>query len=406
MKRRKLLQTASLAAAGILTPVGWNSWVAKGMAQTNNRQRLVVIFLRGAVDGLNVVVPHQESDYYAARPTIAVPYPGEKEGVIDLDGFFGLNPALADIVPLWKQNTLAFVHACGSPDETRSHFDAQDYMETGTPGVKATDDGWMNRLFGTMPKDRPTQALNVGNSTPRILQGEMPIASITPGKNSARALPIDRPNIGKAFDLLYSQNDALSKAYQEGREARNVVLAELNEEMMSSARGAKNADIFVDDAIEVAKLMVGNARTQLAFMEIGGWDTHINQQDSLNKSLKSLGQGLATLARELQPIYSNTAIVVMSEFGRTVKENGNRGTDHGHGNVLWLLGGGVRGGQIYGDWQGLSESVLYEERDLPVTTDFREAIATVLQQHMQVSDADLGQIFPGYKLAGNLNLLG
>lgn len=406
MKRRKLLQTASLAAAGMLTPVGWNSWLAKGMAQSQNRQRLVVIFLRGAVDGLNVVVPHQEDDYYAARPTLAVPYPGEKNGVIDLDGFFGLHPALADLVPLWKQNTLAFVHACGSPDETRSHFTAQDYMETGTPGVKTTDDGWMNRLLAILPKDRPTQALNVGNKTPRILQGEMSIASISPGKNSARALPIDRTNISKAFDLLYSQNDVLSKAYQEGREAREVILAELKAEMMSSSRGAPTADLFVDDATEVARLMVGNARTQLAFMEIGGWDTHINQNYILNKSLKSLGKGLATLVQGLEPIYSDTVIVVMSEFGRTVKENGNRGTDHGHGNVLWLLGGGIRGGKIHGEWQGLSESILYQERDLPITTDFREAIATILTQHMQIPNSNLGKIFPGYQLAANLNLLG
>lgn len=202
MKRRKLLQTASMAAAGMLVPVGWNSWVAKGMAQTENRQRLVVIFLRGALDGLNVVIPHQEDDYYAARPTVAIPYPQEKNGVIDIDGFFGLHPALADIVPLWKQKSLAFIHACGSPAETRSHFEAQDYMETGTPEVKTTDDGWMNRTLAVLPKDRPTQALNVGSNTPRILQGSMPIASISPGKNSTRALPIDRNNVSKAFDLL------------------------------------------------------------------------------------------------------------------------------------------------------------------------------------------------------------
>ena len=406
MKRRKLLQTASLAAAGILTPIGWNSWVAKGLAQSQNRQRLIVIFLRGAVDGLNVLVPHQEDNYYAARPTIAVPYPQEKGGAIDLDGFFGLHPALADLVPLWKQKTLAFIPACGSADETRSHFDAQDYMETGTPGIKSTKDGWMNRLLATLPRDRPTQALNVGNTTPRILKGDMPIASISPGKDSARVLPVDRPVVSQAFDLLYDQDDSLSKAYQQGRKAREIVLAELNEEFISSSRGAPPADAFMDDAIEVAQLMVGDARTQLAFMEIGGWDTHINQKDSLNKSLSSLGKGLATLTKKLQPIYSNTAIMVISEFGRTVKENGNGGTDHGHGNVLWLLGGGVKGGQVYGNWLGLAESDLYQQRDVPVTTDFREAIATILKQHMQVSNTDLGKIFPGYQLTGHLNLLG
>ena len=405
MKRRKLLQTASLAAAGMLAPIGWNSWVAQGIAKPKNRQRLIVIFLRGAVDGLNVVVPHQEDNYYGARPTIAVPYPGKKDGAIDLDGFFGLHPALADLVPLWKQNNLAFIHACGSTDRTRSHFDAQLYMENGTPGVKTTQDGWMNRLLAALPKDRPTQAINVGKKTPRILKGNMPIASISPGRNSARALPVDRPKISQAFDLLYSQDDPLSKAYQQGRQAREIILAELNEEMMASSRGAPPASLFMDDAIEVAKLMVGNARTQLAFMEIGGWDTHINEKHILNRSLKSLGQGLAVLAKELKPIYSNTVIMVMSEFGRTVKENGNRGTDHGHGNVLWLLGGGIRGGKIYGQWPGLNESDLYQKRDLPVTTDFRDAIATILLQHMQLPQSSLGKVFPGYSWRENFKLL-
>ena len=408
MKRRKLLQTASLAAAGMLIPIGCNSWVAKGIAQPKNSKRLVVIFMRGAVDGLDVLVPHQEENYYTARPTIAIPYPGKKGGVIDLDGFFGLHPALANLAPLWKQKTLAFIHACGSPDETRSHFDAQDYMEIGIPGVrvKTTDDGWMNRLLSILPKDQPTQAINVGTTTPLILKGLMPIASISPGKNSAKVLPVDRPDVSRAFDLLYNQDDPLSKAYQQGRQAREIVLAELNAEMMASARGARSAKSFSADALKVARLMVGNARTQLAFMEVGGWDTHINQKNRLNNSLKSLGRGLATLVKELKPIYSDTVIVVMSEFGRTVKENGNRGTDHGHGNVFWLLGGGINGGKVYSDWLGLNESDLHQKRDVPVTTDFREAIATILAQHMQVNNSDLGQIFPGYQMSGNLNLLG
>ncbi len=405
MKRRKFFKVASLLTGGMLIPVGLNSWVAQSQARSQSHKRLVVVFLRGGIDGLNVVVPHQETNYYQARPSIAVSYPQEPGGALDLDGFFGLHPKLKDLMPFWKQKNLAFIHACGSPNETRSHFDAQDYMETGTPGIKTTEDGWMNRLLATLTQDRPTQALNVGNTTPRILKGSMAIASISPGKDSARILPVDRPNVSRVFDLLYNQDDILSKAYQQGRRAREIVLAELNAEMISSSRGAPPADLFVDDAIEVAKLMVGNARTQLAFMEVGGWDTHINQNDSLNKSLKSLGKGLATLVEKLKPIYSNTAIMVISEFGRTVKENGNGGTDHGHGNVFWLLGGGVRGGKIHGNWLGLNEFDLYQKRDLPVTTDFREAIATILTQHMQVTDSNLGKIFPDYQLAANLNLL-
>jgi len=405
MKRRKFLTAASLATAGMLIPVGLNSWVAKGIAQPTNRKRLVVIFLRGAIDGLNVVIPHQEADYYKARPTLAIPYPQEKNGAIDLDGFFGLHPDLQDLMPLWKKGNLAFIHASGSSADTRSHFDAQDYMESGTPGVKSTSDGWMNRLLGQLPKERPTQALNVGTSTPRILKGMMPIANLNPGKNSTVAIPTDHAHINKAFSSLYDGDDLLSKAYQEGHQAREIILKELGQEMMYASRGASIASSFVDDAAEVAKLMEGDAKTQLAFMEIGGWDSHINQQLIFKKYLPDLGRGLATLVKGLDSIYPDTTIVVMSEFGRTVKENGNNGTDHGHGNVMFLLGGSIRGGKVYGEWQGLGESALYEGRDLPVTTDFREAIALILQQHLSISDDRLAKIFPGYQLTGNINFM-
>jgi uncharacterized protein (DUF1501 family) len=406
VKRRQLLQTASLVAGGMLIPVGLNSWVKKGIAQTNNSQRLVVIFLRGAIDGLNLVIPHQDTDYYEVRPTIAVSYPKETDGALDLDGFFGLNPDLKDLIPLWKQKTLAFVHCCGSPNETRSHFDAQDYMESGTPGIKSTSDGWMNRLLANLPHQQTTQAVNVGNTTPHILKGAMEVANLAPGKSSTQRLPVDIPSFNKAFQLMYDDDSAVSKAYQEGIEARRIILEDLKQEMDYSSRGASLADKFVDDAIEVAKLMVGDAKTQLAFMDVGGWDTHINERSVLKRYLPSLGQGLASLVRELGDLYSETTIVVMSEFGRTVKENGNEGTDHGHGNVMWLLGGNIKGGKVYGDWKGLSESDLYEQRDLPITTDFREPISSILAQQMSLDAAKIAKIFPGYQSVGNLNILG
>ncbi len=405
MKRRKFFTTASLATAGMLLPVGCNSWVAQRVNSASDRQRLVVVFLRGAVDGLNVVVPHQEAEYYESRPTIAVPYPQEQDGAIDLDGFFGLHPKLQDLMPLWNKKNLAFVHASGSPVPERSHFQAQDYIENGTPGVKNTPDGWMNRLLAELPPDRPTQALNVGVITPYILKGEMAIASLKPGINSAAPIPTDRPRVNKAFSSLYSGTDALSKAYQDGKKAREIVLADLNQEMILASRGAKSVNTFVDDAAEVAKLMVGNAKTQLAFMEIGGWDSHIDQNPAFDRLLPSLGEGLATLAQGLEAIFSDTVIVVISEFGRTVKENGNKGTDHGYGNAIWLLGGGIRGGNVYGDWQGLDQSVLYEGRDLPVTTDFRAIISPILQQHLAISNASLNRIFPDYQFTNKLYFL-
>ena len=405
MKRRKFLTAAALATGGMLLPVGFNSWVARRANSADSRQRLVVVFLRGGVDGLNIVIPHQTAEYYEARPTLAVPYPQTEDGAIDLDGFFGLHPKLQTLMPLWQQKKLAFVHASGSSVLERSHFQAQDYWENGTPGKRSTKDGWMNRLLAELPQERATQALNVGVTTPYILKGKMAVASMKPGKNSAAPIPTDRPPVDRAFSSLYSGTDALSKAYQNGKKARQIVLADLNREMMTASRGAKSANDFVDDAAEVAKLMVGNAQTQLAFMEVGGWDTHISQLFRFERLLPSLGEGLATLVAGLEPIFNDTVIVVISEFGRTVKENGNGGTDHGYGNVMWLLGGAVRGGKVYGDWQGLNQSALFENRDLPVTTDFREIFSVILQQHLGVPSDRLDRVFPGYQSPNKIDFL-
>lgn len=405
MKRRKFLQQAGLFAGASLIPVGASGWVARSAAQSKNSPRAIVIFLRGAVDALNLVVPYREPIYYEARPNLAIPAPGEREGLIDLDGRFGLNPALSDVMPLWKRGSLAFIHACGSPDATRSHFDAQDYMETGTPGQKNTQDGWMNRLLAVLPKGTPVQALNVGSTTPRILQGKMTVTSISTGNSTTAIQPIDRPLVNAAFDRLYSGNDPISLTYKKGEQSRELVLKELSQEMVSSAKGAPSAVGFANDARKVARLMAGDTKTQLAFLALGGWDTHVNQTNQLNRYLKPLGEGLAVLEKELGSLYANTAIVVMSEFGRTVRENGNNGTDHGHGSVMWVLGGRIKGGKIYGNWPGLADEQLYEGRDLNITTDFREAIASVLTQHMKIPADKIAQVFPGYRMKNSLSLV-
>jgi uncharacterized protein (DUF1501 family) len=407
MRRRKFLTAAGLASAGMLLPVGCSSWIAQSAdtKNTKNSKRLVVVFLRGAVDGLNIVVPHQSEEYYQARPTIAIADPGTKNGAIDLDGFFGLHPKLDDLIPLWKQQNLAFIQSSGSPIVERSHFQAQDYIENGTPGNVKTLDGWMNRLLAQLPQEQPTQALNVALTTPYILKGKMAIANLKPGKNSTAPIATDRIPVSQAFNSLYDGTDELSKAFQAGTKARKIVLDNLSQEMKTASRGAANVNAFVDDAAEVARLMVSNARTQLAFMQIGGWDTHINQNSVLDRLLPSLGLGLATLAKGLEPIFSDTVIVVISEFGRTVKENGTKGTDHGYGNAMWLLGGAVRGGKIYGDWSGLEESALDENRDLPVTTDYRSVFSTILQDHLSVPRDRLEQVFPGYKSSNPIDFL-
>ncbi|ACK73057.1 protein of unknown function DUF1501 [Gloeothece citriformis PCC 7424] len=394
LKRRQILQYAGLLSTTTLLTWGFNG-KRQNVTANPSQKNLMVIFLRGGIDGLNVVVPYQEAAYYNARPTIAIPTPNQENGVLNLDGHFGLHPALSDLMPLWKQGSLAFIHACGSPDPTRSHFDAQDYMENGTPGIKKTDDGWMNRLLGSLPAQVPTKAVNLGSTTPKILKGRAAIASLPLGNKADQALKLERLPIQQSFDLLYAGNDPLSIAYQQGRQAREVLLQELSQEMVAASQGAPATGVFAKNAPKIAQLLQGKTDTQLAFLDLGGWDTHVNQggsQGSLARKLKDLGAGLAALVNGLGSAYSDTVIVVMSEFGRTLGENGNQGTDHGHGNVMWVLGGGIRGGKVYGDWPGLED----EQRELDITTDFRDVLITLLQNHLQLGDNQLAQIFPQY----------
>jgi len=396
-RREFLRRAAALSAAGVVM-LGPHAWMARAAEGDSSHKRLVVVFLRGAVDGLNVVVPHGEANYYDSRPTIAIPRAGGEGGVIDLDGFFGLNPAMAALETQWRDGTLAFVHACGSPDPTRSHFDAQDYMESGTPGIRTTSDGWMNRALAALPgKPSPTEALSLGPTVPRILSGRMPVANIPLGRTAARPMPLDRPMVETAFDRLYQGGDALSLAYREGRASRKKLLADLQEDMQAADNGAPSPLGFSDDAGRLARLITRDPSIRLAFVALGGWDTHVNQGSSagqLANHLKPLSEGLANFATALGPHYHDTVILVISEFGRTVRQNGNAGTDHGHGNVMWVMGGPVRGRRIYGAWPGLATQSLYQERDLAVTTDFREPIAAVLKAHIGLDDARIDHVFP------------
>jgi uncharacterized protein (DUF1501 family) len=407
MYRRYFLQQSGLFALSAATATS-PAWIARAVNSSPQQKRLIVIFLRGAVDGLNIVVPYTEPAYYQSRPRIAIPKPSQTDGVLKLDNRFGLHPALAPILPLWKQGSLAFVHASGSPDSSRSHFDAQYYMESGTPGNKRTTDGWMNRLLASLSAKSALQALNVGSTTPQILAGRMPVASMATGRNATRPLPLDQIQVRNAFDQLYSGNDPLSRAYREGQTTREVLLSELDEEMAIADNGAPPPVGFSSDAQRLARLMVKDARVQLAFLPLGGWDTHVNQgasKGTLARHLQSLGQGLALLTKELGAVYKNTAIVVISEFGRTVKENGNGGTDHGHGNVLWVLGGAVRGGKVYGQFPGLETNKLYQGRDLAITTDFREVLIPLIQSHLNVSASESSNIFPGFTPSKSINLV-
>ncbi len=410
MERRHFLQMLSMAGAGAaagLVPVGRSAWAATtpdaGAAGAATRKKMVVVFLRGAVDGLSVVAPYAEPDYAKYRPTIALPAPGQTDGLLDLDGHFGLHPALAPMMPMWASGKLAFVHASGSPDPTRSHFDAQDYMESGTPGRKRTSDGWMNRLLGELPgKPSATRGLAVGAVLPRIYMGPVAVASMAEGQGATRPTILDQPKVADAFSKLYDGNDPTSRTYRESLDARREVLASLDpsaqeKEQMAANNGAPLPNGFPDDAARLARLMRNDPNVQLAFVALGGWDTHAGQgtaRGQLANRLTPLGSGLAILADRLGPIFDDTVIVVMSEFGRTARENGNRGTDHGHGNAMWVMGGPVAGGKVLGRWPGIEESSLNENRDLAITTDFRDVLATVAERHLALPDAQLAQLFP------------
>ena len=402
-RRRFIRGAATLAAAGVVM-IGPHAWAARALAGDSSRKRLVVVFMRGAVDGLSLVVPYGDSQYYEQRPTIALPRGRGDAALLDLDGHFGLNPALAPIMPMWSDGTLAFVHACGSPDPTRSHFDAQDYMESGTPGVKSTADGWMNRVLAALPGAHgPTQAVSLGPTVPRILAGPLAVANIPLGRAADRPLPLDNPVIETSFDRLYSGDDLLSRTYQEGRIARRKLRAELLQDMTAADNGAPSPSGFSDDTARLARLIARDPSIRLAFLALGGWDTHVNQgavKGQLANHLAPLGAGLASFVKALGPAFDDTVILVISEFGRTVHENGNGGTDHGHGNVMWVMGGPVRGRQVYAQWRGLAPAALYQERDLAVTTDFREPIGRVLRTHLQLPAAPLARVFPGFATDG------
>jgi uncharacterized protein (DUF1501 family) len=368
-------------------------------------KQLVAIFQRGAVDGLSVVVPFGESDYYRLRPTIALARPGSGSNAsIDLDGFFGLNPRMAPLKRLWDGNQLAIVHACGSPDSTRSHFDAQDYMETGTPGVKSTGDGWLNRYLQTRHVEAatPFRAVSLTGQVPRVLQGASPALAFSQvGQFGIRA-GMSTEAVNSSFEALYaSAADRILNGT--GREAFDAMkmLKTTDPSKYQPENGAEYPRSPFGQALrQIAQLVKANVGVEVAFADVGGWDTHVNQgssQGQLAGRLDDFSRGIAALITDLGDRMVDTVVLTMSEFGRAVAENGNRGTDHGHGNAMIVIGGDVRGGRVYGKWPGLSQDKRFEGRDLAVTTDFRDVFGEIVVRHLGVTDAR--PIFPGYAIS-------
>ncbi|MFZ0563882.1 MAG: DUF1501 domain-containing protein [Terriglobales bacterium] len=395
--RRIFLRNGALAVVGTTALPSFLARAAFGAVNPDIRnKRLVVIFQRGAADGLNIVVPHGEPSYYAMRPTINIP----KKSVLDLDGFFGLHPAMSSFQPLWKQKQLAIVHAAGSPDPTRSHFDAQDFMESGTPGVKVTDDGWLNRTLRELPPDQSAfRAIALGPSLPRILSGKEPALAI----NNLNDFSVGGKNPNAAantFEAMYdhSVDAVLHGTGEETFDAVKMLKAADPAHYTPAANANYPKGRFGDSLKQLAQMIKANLGVQVAFADIGGWDHHVNEgstQGQIANVLGDFSQSIAAFWTDLGDLGEDTVVVTMSEFGRTARENGNRGTDHGHANVMFVLGGPVKGGRVYGRWPGLDQSQLYEGRDLAVTTDFRLVLSEVVSRYL--GNKDLKEVFPGFE---------
>lgn len=394
MKSRRLfLKNSAIAlfAAGA-APL----WLSKAaMAATQQRKKiLVVIFQRGAVDGLNVVVPHAEAAYYQNRPTLAIP----RAEMIDLDGRFGFNPALRSLKPLWDSNKLAIIEAVGSPDPTRSHFDAQDNMETGTPGQKNTPDGWLNRALKDDPDGSPMRAVAMAADLPRSLRGAHEAIAM----DDIREFQIKDPRMSAFFQSMYGSDQVLGGTTREAFEAMRL-MDSVRKRPYAPANGAVYPQGKLGQHLQqIARLIKSDVGLEVAFTDVGGWDTHVNQANQLNRILEQFGNSLAAFAQDLGDRMTDVTVVTMSEFGRTVRENGNRGTDHGHGNAMFAFGGAVQGGRIYGTWPGLDRELLFEGRDVPVTTDFRTVLSELLSDRTTAEQR--GIIFPGFHAKGSLGL--
>jgi uncharacterized protein (DUF1501 family) len=408
MNRRFFMKSGSIALASLGMSLSAPGFLERAvLANERNaggrRKTLIAIFQRGAVDGLNMIVPFGESNYYNLRPNIAIPKPaaGNPETAISLDGFFGLHPSMSSLKPLWDSKRLAIVHASGSPDNTRSHFDAQDYMESATPGVKSTRDGWLNRYLQNKTDEQRSlfRAVSMTQQMPRALQGNAPVLAISNLANFAIRAGKSSQSVQGGFEAIYSgnKNEMLSHTGSETFEAVNY-LKQVNPAQYKPENGAQYPrNAFGNSLLQIAQLIKAGVGLEIAFTDIGGWDTHINQGNARGQLANLLAQfssGLTALYQDLGQRMDDVVIVTMSEFGRTVKENGNRGTDHGHANAMMVLGNGVRGGQVYGKWPGLNSDQLYEGRDLALTTDFRDVFGEIVTRHLHSSD--LKSVFPGY----------
>jgi uncharacterized protein (DUF1501 family) len=396
VSRRIFLKNSAIAMVGVGAAPAWLGRAAYGSEPGRRKKILVTVFQRGAADGLNVVVPYGDPGYYALRPNISIP----KKDVVELDAMFGLHPALKPLKPIFDAKQLAVVEAVGSPDPTRSHFDAQDYMESGTPGRKATADGWLNRA---LPVERgpisPVRAVSLGTNLSRTLRGKNPAVAVS----NLSEFQIRDTNSSNTFEGMYSAT--LDKVMNgTGRETFDAVkiLQGVQKGTYTPAGGAQYpGGRFGQSMQQIARLIKADVGVEVAFADMGGWDTHVNEVGAtpavgpLANLLTEFGQAIAAFYQDLGDRMQDVVLVTMSEFGRTARENGNRGTDHGHANVMFVMGGDVKGGRIYGDWPGLAAEQLYDGRDLNLTTDFRDVLGELVTAHL--GNREVTSVFPNYQ---------
>jgi uncharacterized protein (DUF1501 family) len=405
MERRVFVKSGALALVTMGLSPSFLRRTAFGMELVNapKGKVLICLFQRGAADALNIVVPHGERAYYGMRPSIAILQPSRSAagGAIDLDGFFGLHPALAPLKPLYDRKLLAPIHAVGSPSTTRSHFDAQDYMETGTPDNKGTPDGWLNRYLavkGTCDECKltPFRAVALTQQTPRIMEGASEVVAM----NSLDEFTVRAAGSqADRLEALYRTGSA-DLVHGTGSEMFDAVkmLKAANPQKYLPRNGAEYPrSQFGQRLMQIAQLIKADVGMEIAFADVGGWDTHVNQGSTsgqLAGRLDDFSQSIAAMVTDLGDRMGDVVILTMSEFGRMARENGNRGTDHGHAGALFVIGGDVKGGKVHGKWPGLADEQLYEGRDLALTTDFRSVFSEVTARHLGATKLD--KIFPGF----------
>jgi uncharacterized protein (DUF1501 family) len=407
LTRRIFLRGASLAMAGMgAVPV----WLARAASvEGRKRKVLVVIFQRGAADGLNIVIPFSEKRYHDLRPTLAIAAPSGQANVnrrngnaIDLDGRFALNGAMQPLKDLWDKHQLAIVEATGSPDASRSHFDAQDYMESGTSG-KVTGDGWLSRALPPAGAEAsPLRAIALGKEVPHTLRGEREAIAI----GDPQQFNLGNQDAAAIMESMY----AASTDAQWGRTGKDAfeamkLIQSINRTPYTLDGGSQygNSGELGRGLRQLARLIKADAGVEAAFAEIGGWDHHGNENQQLSNLLRQFSNALAEFSQNMGDRMEDIVLVTMSEFGRTVEENGNAGTDHGHGSLMMVLGGPVQGGKVYGRWPGLEKEQLFEGRDLAVTTDYRDVLSELIRGHL--GQKDLGPVFPGYQPSDPQGLL-